>query len=105
MIIEIVNTVSQAKALKRLGEAIRFASGSKWENIFIDAVERRGSLVNIDDCFYRLLCRGQTAGPEPSDKGKRLVRIKSEADCRAVAKKGHCFDDLDMIQAVLSAEC
>ena len=40
----------------------------------------------------------------PLSRTKRFERIMSEKQCRKLAQTGHCFGDLNIIEAVLSSE-
>ena len=103
-IVSLVDKVSKVRALTVLGEAIRFAAGVEKEKAFIIALGRSGTLAGIEGRFWRFLYRDQSSPKMPLSKTASFQRIISERQCRALAKAGHCFGELEMIELVLSSD-
>lgn len=96
--------IQQAQALMCLGEAVRFVAGEERERAFVEAVSVSQDLGAIEDRFWRVLYRNQTSPEAPLEKTSSFERIKSEKQCRRLAKVGHCFDELCMMESVFTSE-
>ena len=103
-IVCLVDDPRQVRALISLGEAIRFTSGADKEKAFSVALGRAGTLHGISDRFWRILYRDQFSPKMPSEQTMKFQRIISEKQCRALARAGHCFGELEMIETVFSSE-
>ena len=103
-ILKLLNNDVQARALMCLGEAIRFVAGDTREKAFIGAINRCLSFCGVEERFWRILYRDQEAPTLPAKLTENFERIYSEKQCKSLAKAGHCFGELSMIEAVFSSE-
>ena len=103
-ILSFVDSEVKMRALICLGDAIRFVSGAEREGAFIRSLSRRPSLQGLENIFWRFLYKGQGLAKMPLSRTKHFERIISERQCRKLAQTGHCFGDLNIIEAVLSSE-
>ena len=62
------------------------------------------SFCGIEERFWRILYRDQECPAFPVSSSQKFTRIYSEKQCKALARAGHCFGELSMIDAVLSSE-
>ncbi len=103
-IFEVLETLQQARALMCLGEAVRFVADADRERAFVAAIDSSGSFSGIEERFWRILYKNQTSPEAPLNSTQSFERINSEEQCRKLAKAGHCFGDLSMIEAVFTSD-